>query len=230
MIRYTPDGPEVDPFAYQSSLERAADGRPWIMSNFVTSIDGAAVIEGGSTALNDEDDKAMFMAMRSMADFVVVGSGTVKAEDYNPMRSYHGRPAPHLVIVTGRLSVDPEAKVFSDPENRVTVLTESDPDPEKAAALGEVADVIPIRDLSATGIAHYLRMAGTVLVEGGPSLMGQFVAAGLIDEMAWTVAPLAAAGDSPRMAHGAAADPPVEMKLDRILHGDRSLFLRYIRS
>lgn len=200
------------------------------MSNFVTSIDGAAVIEGGSSALNDDDDKAMFLAMRSMADFVVVGSGTVKAEDYGPMRSYHGRPAPHLVIVTGRLSVDPGARVFSDPDKRVTLLTGSDSDPDRAEELGEVADVIVLRDLSASGIAHYLRMAGTVLVEGGPSLMGQFVAAGLIDEMAWTIAPLAAAGDSPRMAHGPAAEPPVEMKLDRMLHGDRSLFVRYVRS
>lgn len=230
MIRYSPDGAEVDPFEYQSSLAREADGRPWIMSNFVTTIDGAAVVDGGSTAINDDDDKAMFLAMRAMADFIVVGAGTVRAEDYGPTRAYHGQKAPYLVVVSGSLSLDPDAKVFSDPDCRVTILTGDEPDQTKYENLSEVADVIKLHDLSAKGIAHYLRMTGTVLIEGGPSLFGQFVAAGLVDEMAWTVAPLAAAGDSPRMAHGPPASPPVEMKLDRTLHGDRSLFLRYVRS
>ena len=231
MIRYYPDGPDVDPFEYQSSLDRSADGRPWVMSNFVTTIDGAAVVDGGSTAINDEDDKSMFMAMRAVADFVVVGSGTVKAEGYGPMRSYHDQPAPYLVVVSGSLSLDPGHKVFSEPDkHRVTVLTTTEPDPHKYESLSEVADVIKLGDLSAEGIAHYLRMTGVVLIEGGPSLFGQFVAARLVDEMAWTVAPMAAAGDSPRMSHGEPAQPPMDMKLDRILHGDRSLFLRYLRS
>lgn len=230
MIRYAPDGAEVDPFEYQSSIDREVDGRPWVMSNFVTTIDGAAVVDGGSTAINDADDKALFLAMRAMSDFIVVGSGTVRAEDYGPPRSSHGRPAPYLIVVSGRLSLEPDAKVFSDPvDHRVTVLTGPEPDQDKYEALSEVCDVIKLRDLNPEGIVHYLRMAGVVLIEGGPSLFGQFVAAGLVDEMAWTVAPVAASGDSPRMAHGPAASPPIAMKLDRILHGDRSLFLRYVR-
>lgn len=231
MIRYYPDGPEVDPFEYQSSLDRTVDGRPWVMSNFVTTIDGAAVVDGGSTAINDEEDKAMFIAMRAMADFIVVGSGTIKAEGYGPMRAYHDRPAPYLVVVSGSLSLDPQHDVFSEPtEHRVTVLTSEEPDPNKYVELSEVADVIKLKDLSAEGIVHYLRMTGVVLIEGGPSLFGQFVSARLVDEIAWTVAPLAASGESPRMSHGEPAQPPMDMKLDRILHGDRSLFLRYLRS
>jgi 5-amino-6-(5-phosphoribosylamino)uracil reductase len=77
---------------------------------------------------------------------------------------------------------------------------------------------------------HYLRLAKVVLVEGGPSIMGQFVAAGLVDELSLTLSPMMAAGVSVRLAHGPEAEPPLEMRLAQILHGDRSLFLRYLRA
>jgi 5-amino-6-(5-phosphoribosylamino)uracil reductase len=60
--------------------------------------------------------------------------------------------------------------------------------------------------------------------------MGQFIAAGLVDEMALTISPLLAAGGSVRLAHGPSADPLLEMTLDRIHYGDWVLFLRYVRA
>jgi 5-amino-6-(5-phosphoribosylamino)uracil reductase len=94
----------------------------------------------------------------------------------------------------------------------------------------EVADVVRLSGTSPGELLHYLRMARVVLCEGGPSLMGDLIAGGVVDEMALTVAPMLAAGQSPRMAHGPSPDAPLEMRLDRILFGDRSLFLRYTRN
>ena len=109
------------------------------------------------------------------------------------------------------------------------MLTSRDADEHKESELSDVADVVRLDDLGAEGILHYLRMARAVLVEGGPSLFGQFVAAGLVDEMSWTVAPMLVAGDAPRMAHGPSGVGNDELKLDRVLYGDRSLFLRYLK-
>lgn len=221
------------------SYPRHKSDGPWVMANFVSTIDGAAVVDGGSTAINDADDKAMFAAIRAATEFIVVGAGTVRAEDYRPVVLDEDRqrvrveagmePSPHLIIVSGSLSLDPEARVFGDPDHRVTILSHDTAPDDKVAELSEVADVVQLGAVTATEVVHYLRLARVVLVEGGPTLMGEFVRAGLIDEMALTVAPMLASGASPRIAHGVTPDSPLELKLDRVLYGDRSLFLRYLR-
>jgi riboflavin biosynthesis pyrimidine reductase len=239
MIRTEPGGEAVDPMEVQSGYVRGHEDHPWVMANFVATIDGATVVDGGSRAINDPDDKTMFAALRSVPDFIVVGAGTVRAENYRPVTLDAARrdarveaglePTPHLVIVSGSLSLDPAARVFGDPEHRVTILTGSEAPAGKAAALSEVADVVRLRGTDATDVIHYLRMSRVVLCEGGPSLMGQFVSAGLVDEMALTISPMLVAGESPRLAHSQSSTQQ-EMRLDRVLYGDRSLFLRYLRA
>ncbi|MFZ0014139.1 MAG: dihydrofolate reductase family protein [Acidimicrobiia bacterium] len=240
MIRTEPGGEVLDPLELQMAYPRGRSDRPWVMGNFVTTIDGAAVVDGGSTAINDEDDKAMFAAMRAVADFILVGAGTVRAENYGPVALDERRrqarldarleATPNLVVVTRALDLEPSDRLFGDPENRVTILTDDGAPPDRFAALSEVADVVRLGSTEPNDLIYYMRMAGIVLCEGGPSLMGQFVAAGLIDELALTVAPMLAGGRSPRMAHGQDSPSPLDMRLDRVLYGDRSLFLRYLRA
>jgi len=240
MIRVTPGGETIDPLELQMSYPRGRGDRPWVMGNFVTTIDGAAIVDGGSTAINDDDDKTMFAALRAVPDFILVGAETVRSEDYRPLeldeRRREARIAaglgevPHLVVATRSLDLDPDARVFGNPNRRVTILTSQEAPAERFQALSEVADVVRMKGTTAPDILHYLRVARVVLCEGGPSLWGQFVSAGLVDEMALTVSPMLVSGVSVRLAHGPEADPPVKMRLDRILHGDRSLFLRYLRA
>lgn len=240
MISTEPGGSPLDPVDLQMSYPRGRTDRPWVMANFISTADGAATVDGGSTAINDDDDKEMFAAIRGVPDFILVGAGTVRAEDYGPVtlseRSRQARvdaglePTPHLVIVTASLHLEPSARVFSDPENhRVTVLTDQDAPAERFAALSEVADVVRLRSTSPEALLHYLRLARVVLCEGGPSLMGQLVASEAVDELALTIAPMLAAGQSPRIAHGSNPSRPLAMQLDRVLYGDRSLFLRFLR-
>lgn len=239
MISATPGGEEIDALESQMALARGHSDRPWVMANFVATLDGAAVVDGGSSAINDEDDMRMFGAIRSVPDFIVVGAGTVRAENYRPVgldqRRREARLAagleevPHLLVMTRSLALDPAARVFGDPKRRVTVLTGPDAPADRFAALSEVADVVRLNGTEPVDILHYTRMARVVLCEGGPGLMGQFVAAGLVDELALTVAPLLVGGESVRIAHGPPAQPPIEMRLDRIMYGDRMLFLRYLR-
>jgi riboflavin biosynthesis pyrimidine reductase len=239
MISDTPGGDPIDLVELQMGYPRGRLDRPWVMANFITTIDGAAVVDGGSTAINDEDDRTMFGAMRAVPDFILVGAETVRAENYHPIELDEKRSQarleagleeiPHLVVATRSLSLDPAMRVFGNPKRRVTILTDEEAPAERAEALAEVADVVRLRGTTPADFLHYMRMAKVVLCEGGPSLIGQFIAAGMVDEMAVTVAPMLVAGASKRLASGPAANPPLEMSLDRVLYGDRSLFLRYLR-
>lgn len=220
--------------------QRKADGRPWVLVNFVSSLDGGTALHGKSSSLGDEDDKTVFQALRAVPDVILVGSGTVEAEDYHPVTLDETRrerrlaagltEVPVLAIVSGRLSFDPDARVFSDAEHRPMVITGPEANPAKLALLGDAAEVIVLDDMTPKSILTRLGAAGVILCEGGPTLVGQFVASHLLDELNLTIAPTMISGGSARIAKGPEADPPLDMRLDRLLLGDRSLFLRYLRA
>lgn len=219
--------------------ERDGEGRPWVMVNMVVSVDGGTAVEGSATPLNDPDDKMLFRALRSVADYVLAGAETVRAENYGPVQlddehiTQRRRAGlddlPRLVIATRSADLDPEARAFSDPERPTMVITGVDADSSRVEAISEVAEVAQLEDLSPNGIIDHLGDADVVLCEGGPSLNGQFFAAGVVDEVNLTISPYLISGKSARMAHGDPADPPLDLLLDRTLIGDTSLFLRYLR-
>jgi 5-amino-6-(5-phosphoribosylamino)uracil reductase len=240
MLRKSMAGEPVDDLVgFLLADERRIEGRPWVMVNFISSADGGTAIGGKSSGLGDDDDKALFQAMRAVADVIMVGSGTVEAENYRPVtldddrrerRVAAGLPeVPVLAIVSGRLGFDPEARVFSDPQHRPMVITGPDAEPAKLALIGDSADMVFLDDVTPAAILDRLGAARVILCEGGPTLVGQFVTEHLVDELNLTIAPTMIAGRSARVAHGAPAEPPLDMRLDRALFGDRSLFLRYLR-
>jgi 5-amino-6-(5-phosphoribosylamino)uracil reductase len=91
-----------------------------------------------------------------------------------------------------------------------------------------VADVIVAGDTRVDLRAALTHFSGVVVCEGGPSLNGQLIGEGLVDEMCLTLAPLLASGDSTRIAHGPAPAPPRRMQLRHILEAENFLFLRYL--
>jgi riboflavin biosynthesis pyrimidine reductase len=233
-------GPPVDdPVGLYLSDQRVAEGRPWVLLDFVSSADGGTAIEGRSSGLGDDDDLAVFQALRAVPDIILVGARTVEVENYHPVRLDQARrearvaagltEVPVLAIVSGRLSFDTELRVFSDPEHRPMVITGPEADPVKLALLGDAADVVIIEEVTPSAILERLSAARVILCEGGPGLVGQFVAEGLVDELDLTISPKLIGGTSSRIARGAPADPPLDLRLDRALVGDRSLFLRYLR-
>lgn len=240
MITTFSSGDSIDPLALVLADDRKSGDRPWVMINMIASVDGGTAVDGKSSSLGDQDDLEMFRALRTVPDVILVGASTVAAENYRPvsldeprraLRAGMGRPeVPVLAIVSGRLSVHPEAQVFSDSNYRPMVMTGPEADPTRLMMLGDAAEVVILQELTPKTILDHLSAASIVLVEGGPSLNGQFVSAGVVDEINLTVAPYLMSGDSARIAHGAHASPPLEMRLDRILRGDRALFVRYLRS
>jgi riboflavin biosynthesis pyrimidine reductase len=219
---------------------RSADGRPWVMVNFVTSIDGATILDGGSTELGDDEDMALFQALRAVPDYILVGASTVIAEDYRPVKLDETRrkwrteqglsETPRLAIVSGTVSLSVEQRVFSDPDHKPLVITGPDANPGRLAMLGDAADVAILPETTPEEILQRLRPANVVLLEGGPSLTGQFVNAGLVDELNLTIAPVLVGGDSPRLVGSISPRPPFGMRLERAVAGESMLFLRYLRA
>lgn len=222
------------------SENRQRSDSPWFLYNMVASVDGATAVKGGSTALNDEDDKSLFAALRAVPDVIMAGAGTVRAENYGPVDLDEERrdrreeaglsPTPTLAIPTRSLNLDPSMRVFGDPDHRPLIITGEDAPDHKVAELSEVADIRRLQSLDPHSIVDALGEPDVVLCEGGPSLNGQLISAGYIDEMRLTISPVLAVGESARAAHGDEMEPPAEMSLDSVLVGDRALFLRYVRA
>jgi riboflavin biosynthesis pyrimidine reductase len=238
--------PDVDPMVRLAGDRRPRTaGRPWVMVNMIATVDGATATAGVSGGLGRDGDKAVFRAVRALADVIVVGAGTVRAESYGPprptdavraMRQTRGQePTPRMAVVSSRLALDPDQSLFAEAEQRPLVFTGTAADPARAQALAPVAELVrgtgDILDLPMVLEELASRGAEVVLCEGGPSLNGQLVAAGLVDEWCTTVSPMLVAGASARAAHGHADVPTLGLRLDRVMADDDGyLFLRYLRA
>ncbi len=199
---------------------------------------------GRSGGLGTPADRAVFTALRAIADVIVVGAGTVRAEGYGPPRTpepeqrrrlARGQQAfPRLAVVSGRLDLDLTSPLFTESTERPIILTGTAASADTRAAAGEVAEVHVVGDAHVDLGAAMATLADlgarVALCEGGPVLNGQLLALGLIDEVCLSVSPLLAGGDSNRIIHGAIPPDAEAMRLDRVLEDDGMLLLRYVRA
>ena len=232
-------GEPIDPLDLYTKDERRREDRPWVMLNMISTLDGGTAVSGKSSELGDDDDSDLFKAIRTVPDVILVGAATATAEDYRPVtldaerrerRAELGKAeTPTLAIVSGRLSVDPDARLFGDPDHKPLLITSTNADPSKLVLIGDSADVVILPDLDPATILNHLGAARVVLIEGGPTLNGQFARDGLIDEINLTTSPTLLSGDSARIVRGPQVIPPQTMTIDRVLLGEHLLFVRYLR-
>lgn len=239
MLRQLETGEAVEVLPLLFSEGREVPDRPWVMLNMVESVDGATAVDGGATALNDADDRLLFRALRAVADVVVNGAATVRAENLGPARMtdemarFRSRAGlserPKMAVLSRSLDLDPDQRIFSDPEARPTIVTGLDAPGERVELLRESADIVQVPRLDGAGIVGAFGDVSVVLCEGGPTINSQLIADDVVDEINLTISPVLALGESKRLASGVPLDEPRAMSLARTLIGDRSLFLRYVR-
>ncbi|MFE7777195.1 pyrimidine reductase family protein [Streptomyces sp. NPDC057445] len=226
------------------AYEYPADGT-WLRANMVSSLDGAAQHEGRSQPLSSDMDMRIFGTLRALADVVVVGAQTVRQEGYRPARSrdaFAGRraaagqgPAPAIAVVSASLDLDFGLPLFTSPLVPTLVLTGAAAAPDRVAAAEKAgAEVITAGDGPGVDPARAVQALADrglrrLLTEGGPRLLGQFVAAGVLDELCLTVAPVLTAGDAQRIAGGPSRAVPERFALAALLEEDGFLFTRYRR-
>lgn len=245
MRRLWPDPAEIDDVAalVAAGSRPTPAGRPWLLVNMITSLDGAVTVDGLSGGLARPADKAMFSALRAVGDVVLAGAGTMRAEGYGPprptaatrqMRRNRGQSeTPRLAIVTRSLDLDLTRPLFVEAELPPLILTCESAPTDRRAAAAEVAEVIVAGDVTvdlpvAMSALHDLGVR-VVTCEGGPHLNGDLLLSDLIDEWALTLAPLLVGGDARRASTGPLPPAPREMHLDWLLEGDGLLLTRWLR-
>lgn len=237
--------------------------RPHVYANFVETLDGVVALEpgsgsgGGEISGNNAHDRLVMGLLRAVADAVVVGAGTLRSvpshlwtaehiypaltEEYHTLRERSGRSGPPLnVIVTARGDLDPGFRVLRSGEVPVLVVTTE----EGARRLG-LLSLPPTVTVAAAGSAGRIgaravldairaaRPGKLILVEGGPHLLGDFLAEECLDEIFLTLAPQVAGREAGTGRLGLvegrrlAPDNPRWSKLVGVKRGGSHLFLRY---
>jgi riboflavin biosynthesis pyrimidine reductase len=208
----------------------AVDAPRHVRANFVASADGSVSLDGRSGTLGNAADREIFQLLRALSDVVLVGAGTARVENYGGAREVDGR-IPPIAVVSRSLDLDPNARLFTDTQVRPIILTCAASPPGRRDALSAIADIVvageddvdvrtALDQLAERGLRH-------VECEGGPHLLGWLVAAGLLDELCLTVAPVIAGGTAGRIVAGLASQVADRLRLLQVLEDDGYLFLRY---
>lgn len=174
------------------------DGRPWVSLCMVASIDGSTVVDGRSAQLSSATDSAVLLQLRRLADVIIVGAGTVRAEGYGPPST----PGQRIGVVTGTGNVPLESELFTSGAGFVITS-------EAAPGIGEHIDVIRC-GTDAVDLDGAIRRldqvkadCAIVQVEGGAALNAAMIESDLLDEINVTTSPLTVGGAGPRLAAGA---------------------------
>jgi riboflavin-specific deaminase-like protein len=198
--------------------------------NFAASADGAVSVDGRSRGLSSESDREVFHLLRAMADVVLVGAGTVRAENYGGARP-GDRSTPPIAVVSRSLDLDPASRLFTDTQVPPILLTCAAAPAERRAEFEDIADVLVAGDEDVDFAVALDALAGRgmeqVICEGGPHLFGWLLAAGRVDELCLTIAPLLAGGTAGRIVAGLASQVTDPLSLVQVLEDDGHLFLRY---
>ena len=186
-------------------LHHRRTGRPFVVAKMACTLDWRTVAPGGRRWITGDTARREVHRLRAESDAVVVGAGTVRADDPRlTVRDADG-PSPRRVVLTSS-ALEPGAKVH--------------PCLEWTRTPGELLDT-----LGADGVLQ-------VLLEGGPRTVGTFHDADLIDRWILHVAPVVSGEEhSPGLfpAAGAAALRRCTLVSHRILDGDMEMILEPIR-
>ncbi len=237
--------------------------RPYVIGNFVTTLDGVVSLQvaghagGGDISGFNLHDQLVMGLLRAVADAVIVGAGTLRAspqilwiaeQTYRPLadvyRSFRaalGKPQPPLnVIVTARGEIDLSLPVFQSGLVPVLIVTTAEgarqirsqhPSSTIQIEAIETAGSLSVRSI--LEVVSRVRPCEVILTEGGPRLMGDFLAEKQLDELFLTLAPQIAGRDDaterPGLVAGKIFAPQQAVwgTLKSIKQGGSHLFLRY---
>ncbi len=215
------------------------DSGPWVRAMMVTTLDGAAAgPDGLSGSISSDADQAVFNAVRRRADAVLIGSGTLRAERYTPMRAKRADaearaaagqlPAPVLAIVSASLDLPWDLPVWSESTHRPLVVTPGTATPERRAEASRHAEVVELEATTPDAIVTALVDRGLrrIVCEGGPTLLNELVRRDQVDELDITLSPTMT-GTAASPVTAALADVTA-FRLESVLAEDDFLMARYV--
>lgn len=215
----------------------ATEDLPYVVLNFAATLDGRASVDGRSGKIGSDVDTEVLQRLRTRADAVMIGAGTLRAERYGRMvsdpalreeRERNGLAHdPLAVVVSNRLDVPWDAPLFTDGGGRVVIFTASGDSPPATETPVKVMRHEGGVDLErALSWLRHTQGVRSVLCEGGPTLHGGLRSRGLVHELFLTIAPKLAGGSDLPILLGELQSLE-EMRLLWLLEHDGELFARY---
>lgn len=207
-----------------------ASGQSFVVAHLAQSLDGKiAAATGASRWISGDEDLCHTHRMRALADAVIVGADTILADD--PLLTVRRCAGTHPV----RVVIDPDRKlaphhqVFTERSTRTIVIAaagqESGPAPDGVEVLslpreGRVIAPAAIKAALAARGLHWL------FIEGGGITISNFLAAGCLDRLQITVAPLILGSGKPSLTLPAIAEPSLGLRpqIRRLSLGADTLF------
>lgn len=175
-------------------IRRVTLGRPWVTVKGAVSLDGGMALESGESRwITGPDARAAAHRLRSEHDAVLVGSGTVVADDPELTVRHTCGESPMRIVLDSRLSIPPESKIFAP--GTTVFASEEAPDGRRAEAAAAGLNVVTVpsgpQGLSLDHVLAVLAARGvnSLLVEGGPSVIASFFREGLVDGVALFLSP-----------------------------------------
>ncbi|NJP67782.1 bifunctional diaminohydroxyphosphoribosylaminopyrimidine deaminase/5-amino-6-(5-phosphoribosylamino)uracil reductase RibD [Streptomyces spiramenti] len=216
-------GPEAENVNH-AWLTAARRGRPAVTWKYGATLDGrVAAADGSSRWITSAESRAEVHRLRHEADAVLVGSGTLRADDpHLAVRGVADAVQPLRVAVdTEAAAVRPGARVLDDAA-RTLVAVAADLPAGRTAAIEGSADVVRLpraadgRGLDPGAILAELHRRGvrSVLLEGGPTLAGALLAAGLVDRVVGYLAPALLGAGAPLLNDAGVATVSAAVRLE----------------
>jgi riboflavin biosynthesis pyrimidine reductase len=218
-------------------------GRPYVALNFVLTADGRASFRGRAE-IGTRTDRELMFHLRSLADAVLIGAGTLRVDPFAPVvrderalarRADAGKPAqPLAVVVSGTCVLPLENRYFAIANPRLVATSARAGDAAVGAVARREVEVLRLGAdaVDLTGLLGLLAGRGVrfLLCEGGPRLAGQLLALGLVDEAFLTHATLVTAEPGARRLFEVDGPLGAAVRLERVSLHESADGERYERS
>lgn len=233
----TSDVDLTDVYRYPHSMSR-----PWVRVNFVSSVDGAVHVDGVTAPLGSAPDKRVFDVLRTLADVILVGAGTARAERYGGVKlstsaqDWRARQGlslvPPIAVVSGSAALDPSGPLFTDTSVPPLVLTTATARAVYRARLCAAGADVVIAGEDRLDVKQMLEQFDSrglrrILCEGGPQLFGTLVSSDAVDDLCLTIAPCLVGPGAGRIIAGLPLSDALPLALVTVLIEDDVLLMRY---
>lgn len=239
------DPSSIDPSAVYTdlSVQDGIDGRPYVVLNMVSTVDGKTALGLSAAGIGSRTDARLMRQIRAAVDGIIWGAGTLRADIVDPRvdvgsarrrRELRLSPQPVAAAVSGSLDLEPSNRFFVNGPARTVLFTTDAAPADRRRALAPYATIVsqpgPTVDLrAAVQYLHDELGVRRLLSEGGPGLNEHLVAAGLLDELFWTIAPKVSGGHGRTLLDGVAPAMAIRagMELLSLYEHDGELYTRY---
>lgn len=213
---------------------------PYVFINVVCTVDGRTSLEGKASSLGSTADRLVMRTLRSKADAVMIGGGTLRAERLSlGLDPEDPRSRPLGVVLTNTGDVPLARNLVRDKRQSVLVLLAESADEGVDQSLGDLAEVRRVP--TSSGASGAIDLAGALrilksdynidrlLVEGGPTVNYALISSRLADELFLTLSPMLLGPSSPKASGvlGGTLSSTYNLRLLSVHLAGDEVFLRY---